>query len=205
MWNISSMFTIGAVLKAPFEARLKHVYHYDSTISYPAVPAANSHNTNDFTEKMILKMPMAYGLGLAVRFSDAFSVDLDLYRTEWGGYTLTDPTGLVTNPITGKPQNQSSIDPTVQVRLGGEYLVIGYPWVVPIRAGIFYDPEPAEGSPDDFYGFSIGSGVAIRQYVFDIAYQYRFGRNVRSVKVGKEDSTQDVDQHTVYASFIYHF
>lgn len=205
MWNINSMFTIGAVFKAPFEARLKHSYHYDSTINYPTFPAANSRNRTDRIEHMTLNMPMAYGLGFAVRFSDAFSMDLDFYRTEWGDYQLTDPTGRVTNPISGKPQTQSSVDATVQVRLGGEYLIIGYPWVVPIRAGIFYDPEPAEGSPDDFYGFSIGSGFAYREYVFDFAYQYRFGRGVRSVNVGNEDSTQDVDQHTIYASFIYHF
>jgi len=37
-----------------------------------------------------------------------------------------------------------------------EYLFIGNTAVFPVRAGLFYDPEPAEKSPDDFYGFSYG-------------------------------------------------
>ena len=93
----------------------------------------------------------------------------------------------------------------IQVRFGGEYLFIRENMVIPLRAGVFYDPEPAEGSPDDFWGMSIGSGVAYKKFIFDIAYQYRFGRDVRTVTVGGEDSSQDVDQHTVYMSVIYHF
>ena len=150
-------------------------------------------------------MPMSYGLGLAWRLSDALTLDLDVYRTHWDDYVLTDGGGNEMNPITGKPKTQSSTKPTTQVRLGGEYLFIGNTAVFPVRAGLFYDPEPAEKSPDDFYGFSVGTGVAYKRIVYDIAYQYRFGRGVRTTTVGNEDSSQDVDQHTVYMSLIYHF
>ena len=77
--------------------------------------------------------------------------------------------------------------------------------IFPVRAGLFYDPEPAEGSPDDFWGASLGTGIAYKRFVYDIAYQYRFGRDVRTVSVGDADSDQDVDQHTVYMSVIFHF
>ena len=62
-----------------------------------------------------------------------------------------------------------------------------------------------EKNPDDFLGFSIGSGITYKRCVYDIAYQYRFGRGVRTATVGNQDSSQDVDQHTVYMSLIYHF
>lgn len=132
-------------------------------------------------------------------------MDFDVYRTEWDDYILHDATGNETNPITGKKKDESSIDPATQVRFGGEYLLIGKSMVVPVRAGIFYDPEPAENSPDDFYGISLGTGIAYKKVVYDIAYQYRFGRDVRSTTVGNDDSSQDVDQHTIYMSLIYHF
>jgi hypothetical protein len=77
--------------------------------------------------------------------------------------------------------------------------------VIPLRAGVFYDPEPAEGSPDNFYGFSIGSGIAYKNIVYDIGYQYRFGRDVRTATVGNADASQNVKQHTIYMSVIYHF
>ena len=205
MWNINSKYTLGAVFKSPFEARMKHEYGFSSDIIFPSFPGSNVSNTINQTEEVTLEMPMSYGLGLAIRFSDAFSLDLDVYRTHWDDYTLRDGSGYEMNPVTGKAKDQSSCNPTTQVRFGGEYLIIGQPMIFPVRAGVFYDPEPAENSPDDFYGLSFGSGIVFNKIVYDIAYQYRFGRDVRSTTVGNEDSTQDVDQHTVMMSVIYHF
>jgi len=206
MWNISSTVTLGAVFKSPFEAQLEHDYRFESTLTFPTFPAGNSYNEIRRTETVALNMPMAYGLGLALRLSDQLTMSADIYQTRWSDYVLRTADGSKMNPITGKPQSESDIDSAVQVRFGCEYLIMaGYQYVIPLRAGVFYDPEPAQGSPDDFYGFSLGSGIAYKQFVFDAAYQYRFGRDVRTATVGNEDSTQDVDQHTVYMSVIYHF
>jgi len=206
MWNFSPRVTLGAVFKSPFEAQLEHDYRFESDLTFLTFPAGNSYNEIRRTETVALNMPMAYGIGLALRLSDQLTLDADIYQTRWSDYALTTADGTKMNPITGTLQSDSDIDDTVQVRLGCEYLLMaGYQYIVPLRAGVFYDPEPAEGSPDDFYGFSLGSGVAYKQFVFDMAYQYRFGRDVRAAIVGNEDSTQDVDQHTVYLSVIYHF
>jgi long-subunit fatty acid transport protein len=205
MWNITSKFTLGAVFKSPFEAKMDHDYHFESDITFPTNPASNSHNTFSRSETVILDMPMSYGIGLSARLSDALTLDLDVSRSDWSDFVLHDGEGNRLNPITGKLQSESDVDDTTQVRLGGEYLFIREKVVIPLRAGVFYDPEPAEGSPDDFWGFSIGSGIAYQKFIFDAAYQYRFGRDVRTTTVGGEDSSQDVDQHTVYTSLIYHF
>jgi long-subunit fatty acid transport protein len=205
MWNITSIFTLGAVFKSPFEAKIDHTFRFDSDITFPTHPAADSHNAIRLSETVILDMPMSYGIGISARLSDALTLDLDVSRTDWSDFTLHDGEGNRLNPITGKFQSESDVDDTTQVRLGGEYLFIGEKVVIPLRAGAFYDPEPAEGSPDDFWGFSVGSGVAYKKFIFDAAYQYRFGRDVRTTTVGGEDSDQDVDQHTVYMSLIFHF
>ena len=78
-------------------------------------------------------------------------------------------------------------------------------YVIPLRAWLFYNPEPTAYSPDDFFGASIGSGLSIGSFVFDMAYQFRWGNNARKVRLGKEEVGQDVEQHTVYMSIIYHF
>jgi long-subunit fatty acid transport protein len=205
MWNINSRFTLGGVFKSPFEAGLMHNYRFDSEIRFPTVPAADSKNTVEFAETVTLSMPMSYGLGLAFRYSDALSFAFDLYRTQWSDYILKDGQGNALNPITGKPASQSGIKDTLQVRLGGEYLFILDRAVIPLRAGVFYDPEPAEGGRDDFWGISLGSGIAYGKTAFDLAYVYRFGRDVRTVTVGDFDSAQDVDQHMLYISVVYHF
>jgi len=97
------------------------------------------------------------------------------------------------------------IDPTHQVRMGAEYLFITPNYVIPLRGGIFYDPAPAEGSPDDFYGLSLGSGIAKGRFIFDIAYQYRFGNDVGTSIMKNLNFSQDVDEHTIYSSVIIHF
>ena len=150
-------------------------------------------------------MPKSYGIGLAYRFSDNLTASLDLYRTEWDDFELKDSEGNKTSPISGKPSSESDVDPTYQVRMGAEYLFIQPKYVIPLRGGLFYDPAPAEGSPDDYYGFSVGSGISIGRFIFDIAYQYRFGNNVGESILPDRDLSQDVKEHTVYSSIIIHF
>ena len=77
--------------------------------------------------------------------------------------------------------------------------------MVPVRGGVFYDPAPAEGSPDDYYGFSLGSGIAYKKIVFDMAYQFRFGNDVGAHLYESLGFSEDVQEHTLYASVIYHF
>jgi long-subunit fatty acid transport protein len=205
LWDVTRIFTLGAVFKAPFSADLKHDYHSSYSWAFPTQPDQNQDGEIIFSEDETLDMPMSYGMGLAVRFSDALTLALDIYRTEWGDYVMHTPDGGNISPITGKPEDESDIDATTQIRLGGEYLIIRERTVIPVRAGVFYDPEPAPGSPDDFWGVSIGTWISHKRIVYDLAYQYRFGRDVRSAVVGAREATQDVTQHTLYMSLIYHF
>ena len=185
-------FTLGAVLKTPFKADLDH-YNYVNT----GIPP-------EYTDHADLNMPMSYGMGLSYRASDAFTIAVDIYRTNWQDFILTDARGEETSPISGFPKNKSDIDATTQVRIGAEYLLIKRDQIIPFRGGVFYDPAPAEGTPDHFFGFSFGSGFMLNGYIFDIAYQYRFGRNAGKSILQYLNFSQDVDEHTVYGSIIVH-
>jgi long-subunit fatty acid transport protein len=205
LWNVTNILTLGAVFKAPFTADLRHEYNSSYSWSFPTQSDQDQDGGITYSEDETLDMPMAYGIGLAARLSDALTFALDIYRTEWGDYVLHTEDGRNISPITGIPEDESDIDATTQIRFGGEYLMIGEKAVFPFRAGIFYDPEPAPGSPDDFWGMSVGAGIAYKSIVYDLAYQYRFGGDVRSAVVGEEEATQDVKQHALYMSVIYHF
>lgn len=204
LWNITPKFTLGAVVRTPFTADLKHKSTFRSSIRFPAAPGSDSTTSTSSTENEELEFPMSYGIGLAYRFSDRLTVSADFTRTEWDDFVFKDSQGNKTSAISGRPKKDSDVDPTHTFRLGAEYLFIKPDYVVPLRGGVFYDPAPAEGSPDDFYGFSLGSGFAKGRLIFDIAYQYRFGRDVGGSILENLDFSQDVDEHTVYASFIIH-
>lgn len=198
LWRSSNKkFSLGAVYKSPFTAELKHEFNGQYT-GYEA-----THLSMD--EKM--EMPMSYGIGVAYRFSDIFTISADVYRTHWEKFLLKQEGGTKISAVTAKPENQSDVDPTYQVRLGAEYILINKNkhYVVPLRMGLFYDPSPADKNPDDYYGFSLGTGFAKGRVVFDIAAQYRFGRDVGGSVFPNHSFSQDVDEFKVYSSIIIHW
>ena len=199
LWRPTDKLTIGGVLKTPFTADIKY------ELSELQVDLGGHPDTS--TENRKYDMPMSYGIGLSYKVSDEFRVSADVYRTLWQNYTYKNLQGEKISAITEKYAYESDIDATHQVRLGMEYLFVNPEshYVIPLRAGLFYDPAPAEGSPDDYYGFSLGSGFNTGRWVFDIAYQYRFGNDVGASSVKLPGFSRDMDEHMVYSSLIIHF
>lgn len=205
LWDISERFSIGGVFKTPFDAKF-HRERTESSVVRNAAGVIVGGSSASLAEDVKLRMPMSYGLGFACRFSDAFTMDLDVYRTEWSEFILTDSQGNRRSGIDGRPESEADIQDTTQVRLGAEYLVIrpDRNLVIPLRAGTFYDPEPGQGKVKDFYGFTVGGGVAFKWFIFDLAYQYRWSKN----EDGSDfvpDSRADGKQHSLLGSVIIHF
>jgi long-subunit fatty acid transport protein len=205
LWKMTEHWTLGGVFKTPFTADINRRIHEDKSVTYPTFPAGNTDIIYNIMIPGKLRMPMSYGLGLAYRFSDRLTVSGDLYRTQWEDFIYEDDNGIKTSPINFKPEAKADISNTTCIRLGGEYLIIGTNFVVPLRAGIFYDPAPAEGSPDNYYGFALGSGIAYGRFIFDVAYQFRFGNGVGSSQLQSLNFSQDVREHILYTSMIVHF
>ena len=204
LWNLTSNFTFGAIIKTPFTADVKREFSTITTQKF-SESAFDTKHSSSFTDYGEMDMPMSYGIGLAYRFSDQFTMAADIYRTEWGDYLYKDSKGAKTSPISGLSQEQSDVDATNQVRVGAEYLFIKDDFAIPLRAGLFYDPAPAQSSPDTYYGASVGSGIAYKWFVFDVSYQFRFGNNVGTSMMQDFDYSKDVREHTVYSSVIIHF
>ena len=206
LWDVTKQLTVGAVFKTPFTGSIDHEFTLSQVQNIG--PPVNSVITNQahFKENVHLDMPMSYGVGLAWRVSDEFTLDLDVYRTDWSNYFLKDSNGNKFSPIDGRPKGESNVKDTTQVRAGGEYLFIfqNKELVVPVRAGLFYDPQPSEGSPENFYGFALGSGIGYKGLIFDVAYQLRWGNNVDTGNM-IPNSKGDIYQNSFLASVIYHF
>jgi len=198
LWDVNGYLTMGAVFKMPFTAGIRHRHIREDLPS------------ETFEEKVKLDMPASYGIGMAYRFLDEFTLDLDVYITKWSDYTFTDGRGNEFSPINGRPMSESNTEDTTQVRIGGEYLLImpDKNLVVPLRAGLFYDPEPAEGRVKDYYGLALGCGIGHEGFIFDIAYQLRWGHDIdmsNVINTTSGDAKADVTQHMILASVVYHF
>ena len=205
LWDVNSVVTIGGVLKTPFTADLHHRYKFHSQQIHPNGELPPTKSTSGFSEGVELRIPISYGLGFAFRLSDALTTSLDVYRTEWSEFFMEDGKGNDTSPISGIPRKDSHVHDTTQARAGIEYLIVREKTVIPLRAGLFYDPQPSEKHPDDFFGFTLGTGIMIENVVIDWAYVFRYGANVRGDSFGSAGIKEDVTQHSVLMSVIYHF
>ena len=205
LWNVVPSLTVGVVFKTPFTASVQHNFEFRQTQTLGAPVNTVTTNQQTITEGVDLDMPLSYGIGLAWRFSDELTIDADVYRTHWSDYILEDSRGNKFSPITGLPRNQSDVDDTTQIRIGAEYLFI-FPnrqLVMPLRAGVFYDPEPGQGGTKDFYGIALGSGLAYKRLIFDVAYNFRWGNDVDTGNL-ITTSKANVRQHSFLASLIIH-
>ncbi len=205
LWSINDALTFGAVFKTPFTATMTHEFNYNDVKTYGA-PLNSTHPVSiALKEDVALSMPMSYGVGCAYRFSDTVSMDIDLYRTHWSDYAIKNDQGEKFSPIDGRPFHLSNVQDTTHVRLGGEYLFVFHEKqaVLAMRGGLFLDQEPSQDDTKDFYGITLGTGVSYKKYVFDLAYQYRWARDVDTGNL-IATSKADVDQHLLLCSLIIH-
>ena len=203
-----SRVSFGAVAHIPFRGRAKfHRFHLDE-LAAGDDPASFSH----FHDRISMDFPWSYGAGVAYRVNDRLCFSFDWMRVQWGDFMLRLSSGKEYSPITGKSRE----DPTFRrprstdtFRLGSEYLFIKERFVVPLRAGFFYDPQPRGGAPDDYFGICAGSALILKNVTVDLAYQYRFGNRVAptvSFILGNLPGAQeDVREHLVLFSTVYRF
>lgn len=212
LWDITPKWTLGAVVKTPmFGTLTREIRRFER----------NGEELLDGPRELqeSYRLPPSYGVGVAYRHSDALTLSADIYQTLWGLFRQekTDPISgatTVINPINARPYEAAGVDRITQIHLGAEYLFILSRTVVPVRGGLFYDPEPGDGSTSHFFGLAVGTGISIwNDWVIDVAYQARFSTDARTdvVRVdGQGDGTSSPRggagwQNLLYLSTIYHF
>jgi len=196
---------IGGVIKLPFTADLK-----SETKMYQQYEYTEKFISEDYGD-MKIDMPISYGIGFSYRPSDQINLSADIYKTQWQDFIIKDEYGNKISYITGKSSDESEIDPTIQFRTGAEYIFFinlfkNEKFLISVRSGIFYTPAPAEGTPDDYYGLSLGTGIATNRFSFNVAYQYRWGNDVRShILTDDMNFSQDISEHNLYSSLTFYF
>jgi len=234
LWSINKKFTVGAVYKLPFTATANISEKYISTQknwdSGPGVWIV-SRDSGEIERRFKISFPAVYGLGTAYKFNDKFTMAFDAYYTPWQDFTIQEyvkiddkaasllgkrpnlyEAGNRTSAVNGIATKYADIDGVITARLGAEYRFIQPKTVIPVRAGLVYDPEPAQGQPDEFYAATVGTGIVLfKKLLFDVAYQYRWSQSATLATVtdgnGKpvDEVRGEVTQHMVVMSSIYYF
>lgn len=219
LWDPHPVFTLGAVVKTPFTARIDHKYQQITAFSLGEDGGQVDSSPKGAKDTVKVDWPWVVALGGAARVSDELTLSFDATYTDWNEFVMESCSGegenricAKTSPISGQPESETDLQATLQLRFGMEYLIILKRTVVPVRAGLLYDPEPAPGSPEKIYGWTLGTGISWEDYfdsgndlIFDLAWQARVGSDLNGGLSGIPGSKMDLFQNTILLSAIHHF
>ena len=201
LWKITQQLHLGGVCKTPFQAKVKGELHS---------LYADQDKEKVKEEIYRIDFPLAYGVGLSYRLGNSLTFAGDVTRTEWQDFIISDDSGKI-GPFQIFKGDVPHKDPTYTGRLGAEYAYVldNLGIVLPFRVGVFYDPEPSVKAPQDFYGMSLGCGIAGKRLALDFAYQFRTGPPVNSVELGfdkgQKSNEGKIQQHFLLSSLIFYF
>lgn len=245
-------YSFGLLYKPTERLSVGAVYHTKFTSHVDYTRLDFGAGIFPYSSRLRMDWPSAAGLGIAYRFpNDKLTLSLDVTRQDWDQYVQIDPQSSIwadgfqnrrhsfplvsswshrKSPITNLPKWMSPHDATFTVRLGAEYVFVDpnkplANYLPSVRAGVFYDPEPAsgrkehwwgvdpigDGKPENYYGVALGAGVLIKNRVnIDAAYQYRWGSDVKRDTFVDEGQLEngfkiDAGQHLVYLSTVIYF
>jgi len=177
-------YTFGLLFKPTERLSIGAVYHtgYSTDVDYTRINRVrNPFGVQYYKTRLRIEWPAAIGVGVAYRFpNDKLTVSLDVTRRNWDSFVQRDllprrdprtffarhmryGLGTRLSPVTGLPKQISPHDPTYSIRLGAEYVFVDpkrakQNYLPSLRAGVFYDPEPASGRETKWWGITQGDG-----------------------------------------------
>lgn len=224
LWNVRPKWNLSLRYDSGFEGEVRFVQTTDQSNSF-----SGSIPTFRLAEKRRMRHPDTWGLGVSYRANDRLTLAAHVSRTDWNDFYIKQADGTRLSLIDGTdiddPATKTDLDTTYSVRLGTEYVFVprdldsDLPYLWSLRGGLIYEEEPASGrstfnintpgsgEPDRFFGAAIGIGLqAFQRLNFDVAYQFRFGNNVKSDRVrGLDGFAEDYRQHRIIVSSIIYF
>ncbi len=165
IWR-SRYVNLGVVYRTPFTAS------YDSTDSYASINPATFTPVAQATETDTkVKWPETLGFGVGVHPNSRLLVSFDSSHTPWSHATYS--SGLNWFDY----QNPTVTRNTTDLHAGTEWIAyVGDSVVVPLRAGVFREPQPVvdvvTGAQRVLQGWTAGFGVKFADLTFDLAYKY---------------------------------
>jgi long-subunit fatty acid transport protein len=176
-WNLgvlwrSEYLNVGAVYRSAFTARFDTRMTAQSNIP-------DSQLAPEFNASYSLRWPETFGAGVAFRPHQQWLFALDWTHTKWSEAAFM-PKGGVLDEMNFFDLKTNTQTPDVEtIRFGMEHLIFAGKSVVPLRVGVFQEPQPTSdpisGEQRVLRGFTVGLGWKLRSLGLDLAYKYSHG------------------------------
>ncbi|MFH0908328.1 MAG: hypothetical protein V1929_06165 [bacterium] len=214
LWTVSRYLSLGGSVDLPWVAKAsqeKTVRNTVTTFNDTRTEVLDVTSTEDVQGKGVeFEFPLYWALGSVIRLNDRLYTSFDVSKTYWSDFSFQAEGEEKINPLDGTPYGENKVDDCWSVRGGIEYLLVLTRTEIPFRGGVAWEQRPAVGAPDEYWSYSLGSGVSIgkgdRKLIIDIAYVLTCADDVLGSLVPQQgDLTSDVVEHQVFLSCIRHF
>lgn len=214
LWTLSRYVSLGGSVDLPWTAeaeQTKTVRNTVTTYDDARTRVVDVASTEETQRKDVeFDFPLYWSLGTVLRLNNRLYTSFDVSRTYWSDFAFQAEGEPKLNPLDGTPHGQNPVDDCWSVRGGIEYLLVLTRTEIPFRAGVAWEERPAIGDPDEYWHYSLGTGISIgrehNKYIIDLAYVLTQANDVLGSLVPEQDDlTSDVTEHQVYLSCIRHF
>ena len=195
------MLTLGLNVETPFTLEFDRNLRSTTELTVGALTTVSNERSR---RHLMLHSPLGITGGLAWQQSDHLTLAMDVEWRDYSRFLAEDENGNRYRPIGTAPED-APIQDTYAVRMGCEYLLYRKNCVVPLRAGFLWEQRPSIGPPDNVFGVTVGIGLVLEQWSFDLAYQYKWANNLDGRDVGLPGASFDLREHPLFFSVIYRF
>ncbi len=212
LWAVNEKLSLGGAVDLPWKGKgtqTKRIDHQISTFDSNRVEVASSTLSETREQSVEYQFPLYWAVGGVWRWNDRFFTSADFSMTHWSMYSYEAEGEGRINPVNGQPYSSSKPDDCVSFRFGGEYLAVLNWTEIPLRVGLFWEQRPAADEPDEYWGFSLGTGISMGKdpgkLILDIAYVFEQGKNVMGALLPDQSVSSDTVKHQLFISAIWHF
>lgn len=214
LWTVSRRLGCGLSVDLPWSMEGSQTRYVRNSVTIYDSSRSSILNSS-VTEEMVTRdvefhFPLYWAVGFLWRWNNRLYSTLDISETLWSDFWYrTEGEGKI-NPLNGSAYGQERIDDCWSVRSGIEYLWVLPRTEIPLRAGASWEQRPSIGTPDQYWGVSVGSGISMGRnpgkLIVDFAYMYSWGDDVMGSLVPEQGGLRtDVTKQQVYVSSIWHF
>ena len=214
-WVANDFLTLGASVDLPWSAdseQTRKVTISSTTFNESKTRVLGMSEEAEVEHKDVeFEFPFFGTIGAFLLWNPNLYTSVDVRYVDWSSFAYDVKGEGKLNPFDGTPHGQNAIKDTWSARMGTEYLL---QWdhrkiEIPLRFGLVWEQRPALGEPDDYYGFSCGSGIAIGddpgKLLVDFAYSYLRADDVQTVVPEQQALSTDTIQHQFFVSVIKYF
>jgi long-subunit fatty acid transport protein len=212
---VNDLLTLGAAVDLPWSADSRQTRTITTTsVTYDGSRSRvlGASETTEVERKDVeFEFPLFATVGAFLLWTPNLYTSLDVGFVDWSSFAYDVEGEGKISPFDGTPHGQNKVDDTWSARTGTEYLL---QWdkkkiEVPLRLGLIWEQRPAIGTPDNYYGFSIGTGIAIGddpgKLIIDFAYSQLRANDVQTVIPEQRGLSTDTRQDQFFVSIIKHF